>query len=274
MLSFAGLSLYTLLANNPESTSSKLKEVESLVTSAIIVESAVAPTPPVSLLDQATKEWMDSYNQAKDLSAYYLDNALLFPEKADPIKGGESITGYYSDLFTTGTRFTAVHPYQRFTETTQLIYETGYITTDKQDIYQYMTIWKNAEGSWKRELETIAKKTVSRNEHEQVNTARSRWIQLCNSHRHDQLIAQVYAADAYYYNRGRLLQGRQQLTEEYKYMANPMYQLTLTPLSVQMVQPDMVYEIGKGSGSYGGHYMIRWEKQPATDWQVTLDTNY
>ncbi len=276
MFSFAGLSIYTLLANKPECTNTQKDPVESLVTSAIIVESATAlkPVSPLSLLDQANKDWIDSYNQSKDLADFYLDNALLFPEKADPLKNKNLIATYYIDLLRSGTRFTAVHPYQRFSETSDLIYETGYLTTHSQEIYQYMTVWKNVDGSWKRELETLAKKTADNKDAGQLALVRSKWMQLCNAHTPDKLIEEIYAENAYYYNRGRLLQGRKQLIEEYKYMADPKYQLTLSPQAVQMVNPDMVYEIGKCSGSYGGHYIIRWEKQRAGNWLVTLDTNY
>ena len=276
MFSFAGLSIYTLLANKPECANTQKDPVESLVTSAIIVESATAskPVSPLSLLDQANTSWMNSYNQSKDLSGFYLDNALLFPEKAEPLKSKNLIASYYTDLLRSGTRFTAVHPYQRFTETSDLIYETGYLTTQTQEIYQYMTVWKNVAGSWKRELETIAKKTAANNDAGQLELVRAKWMKLCNAHTPAKLLEEVYAENAYYYNRGRLLQGRKQLTEEYTYMADPNYQLTLTPKAVHVVNPDMVYEIGKCSGSYGGHYIIRWEKQPDSNWQVTLDTNY
>jgi hypothetical protein len=43
---------------------------------------------------------------------------------------------------------------------------------------------------------------------------------------------------------------------------------------IQHIQPEMVYENGECYGSYGGHYMILWQKQPVSDWQVMPETNY
>jgi ketosteroid isomerase-like protein len=274
MFSFAGLSIYSLLAKNPEVTSARTENTQTLVTSMVTVKPATSPISTLALLDQENQAWLNHYNQAQDVSAFYLDRALLFAEKSAPIQGNTLIAGYFTQMQKSVSKFKSIHPYKRFTETENLIYESGYLTTDNQETFSYLTVWNNKNGAWKRELEAIARKTANDNSSELVNAAREKWMQLCNAHAPAQLIEQVYASDAYYYNRGRLLKGWEQITGEYKYMNDPAYQLTLTPKAIQLVQPDMVYEIGKCSGSYGGHYVIRWQKQEAGDWRVTLDTNY
>ena len=103
---------------------------------------------------------------------------------------------------------------------------------------------------------------------------RNKWMELCNAHQASELVKQLYTADAFYYNRGRLLQGTEAITTEYGYMNSPNYSLTLTPKHIVMVTPDIAYEIGRCSGSYPLPYMLVWEKQSDGQWMVLMDSNF
>lgn len=107
----------------------------------------------------------------------------------------------------------------------------------------------------------------------EIDQSRKEWTELCNSHRADELVKRLYHSDAYYYNRGRLLQGTKSITTEYNYMNNPGYSLKLTPKHVAFVTSDIVFEIGLCSGSYNKPYMLLWEKHTDGNWRVLMDSN-
>jgi ketosteroid isomerase-like protein len=226
-------------------------------------------------LDEANDKWMEDYNKkAGDVSECYTEQCVLFPENGKAITGKADIAQFYSQKYPNVSKVKTVQVKKRFIETPTLIYEVGTLITDKQEIYPYMVSWNGSKGTWQRELEAMAKKTTSHNDSMQINAAREKWMQLCNAHDHKKLVENLYLKDAYYYNRGRVLEGWESLFTEYKYMSQPSYHLSLKPISVMMVQPDLAYEVGKCSGSYGGHYMLVWEKQRDGEWKVCLDSNY
>ena len=107
----------------------------------------------------------------------------------------------------------------------------------------------------------------------EIDQSRMEWMELCNAHRAEELVKQKYTMDAYYYNRGRLLQGTKSITQEYSYMNRESYSLKLAPRHVLFVTPDIVFEIGQCSGSYSNPYMLLWEKQADGNWQVLMDSN-
>ncbi|QHT69520.1 DUF4440 domain-containing protein [Rhodocytophaga rosea] len=226
-------------------------------------------------LDEANDKWVEDYNKkAGDVSECYTEQCVLFPENSKAITGKTDIAQFYSQKYPNVSKVKTVQVKKRFIETPTLIYEVGTLITDKQEMYPYMVSWNGSKGTWQRELEATAKKTTSYNDSVQIDAAREKWMQLCNAHNHQQLVKSLYLKDAYYYNKGRVLQGWESLFTEYKYMSQPSYQLSLKPISVLMVQPDLAYEVGKCSGSYGGHYMLVWEKQKDGEWKVSLDSNY
>ena len=66
--------------------------------------------------------------------------------------------------------------------------------------------------------------------------------------------------------------GRENLIPLYSYMNNPNYELTLHPISVEAVSETLVLEIGQCKGSYGGKYILIWQKT-TEGWQVLFDAN-
>jgi len=226
-------------------------------------------------LDAANQKWVEDYNKkAGDVSGCYMEQCVLFPESGKVIKGKSAIAQFYSQKYPNLSRVRTMQVHKRFVETPTLVYEVGTLLTDKQEMYPYIVSWNGSNGTWQRELEALARKTTGKNDSAQINVAREKWMQLCNAHNHKKLVENLYLKDAYYYNKGRVMEGWESLFTEYKYMSQPGYQLTLNPASVMMVQPDLAYEVGRCSGSYGGHYILMWEKQRDGEWKLALDSNY
>ncbi len=155
-----------------------------------------------------------------------------------------------------------------------LNYEIGEIKINS-DAYIVMFLrTKEANAEVTIEFLTIYKNSKSGTHHSAIDKAREKWMSLCNSHLADKLVAQLYVPEAYYYNRGRLLQGTKALTAEYSYMNMSSYSLKLTPKHIVPVNSEIVYEIGQCSGSYPLPYMLVWKKQKDGNWQILMDSNY
>ncbi len=107
----------------------------------------------------------------------------------------------------------------------------------------------------------------------EIDTARKEWMKLCNGHQVSELVNRLYTKDAYYYNQGRLLQGRQSLITEYGYMNDDSYSLQLTPKHLAVISEEIAYEVGRCSGSYPNPYMLIWQKQSNGKWQILMDSN-
>ncbi len=107
-----------------------------------------------------------------------------------------------------------------------------------------------------------------------LNKRRDEWVKLCNAHNASELVKELYTKDAYYYNRGRLLQGTDAISKEYSYMNSSGYSLNLTPKHSVFVTADITYEIGRCSGSYPLPYMLLWKKGEDGTWKVLMDSNY
>jgi ketosteroid isomerase-like protein len=152
----------------------------------------------------------------------------------------------------------------------QLSYEVGMISTDE---HNFMIMFLNKEKEAGIEFLVIIKRSSSKNSPAAMDMARTKWMELCNSHQASELVHQLYSPNAYYYNRGRLLQGREAITKEYQYMNSPNYGLTLTPKHIVRVSTEYAFEIGQCSGSYNKPYMLLWQKQPGGSWQVLMDSN-
>lgn len=130
-----------------------------------------------------------------------------------------------------------------------LDYEIGEIQTNANSFLVMFLKRKDDASGAKIEFLVIYKKVGSASQQADIDRARMKWMEFCNSHRVDELVKQLYHSEAYYYNRGRLLQGTKSLTTEYGYMNDPGYSLKLTPKHLAFVTSDIVFEIGLCSGS-------------------------
>ncbi len=155
-----------------------------------------------------------------------------------------------------------------------LEYGIGSIEKEKGHKVSQMIIWMIENGQKKRILEIMYNNTTDEEVPVEIENARKKWVKLCNEHKPEKLVSELYTEDALYYNRGRLLKGQAALSQEYGYMQNPAYNLQLTPKHVELVSEDTAFEIGRCSGSYPLPYMLVWKKQEDGQWKVYLDSNY
>ncbi|CAD5250480.1 MULTISPECIES: DUF4440 domain-containing protein [unclassified Imperialibacter] len=151
-------------------------------------------------------------------------------------------------------------------------YEVVGFQADEQE-YVQLIIWNQKSGKQLRELEVLAKADPNAPEAATLDTARAEWIRLCNLHEPKKLVEEMYTPDAMYYNHKPMVTGTDAITKEYWYMSNSSYELSLTPLIVQVVSGDLAFEIGQCSGSYNGKYVLVWTKSQENGWQVALDSN-
>lgn len=153
-------------------------------------------------------------------------------------------------------------------------YEIGSFTNARGLEFKHLLILKQQGDTLRRELEFIARAapTDSTIRHA-IDQRRTEWMQLCNAHNAAELVKKLYSTSAIYYNHKPLVTGHQAITEAYQYMNSEKYALTLTPIVVELVTNKLAYEIGQCSGSYGGKYMLVWQKDKAGQWSIVMDSN-
>ena len=98
-------------------------------------------------------------------------------------------------------------------------------------------------------------------------------MELCNAHNVPELVEQLYTEDALYYNHKPIIKGTESIIQEYDYMNKPDYQLKLEPRAIEIVNSEMVYEIGQCVGSYSGKYILIWKMVGPGEWKIFLDSN-
>lgn len=195
---------------------------------------------------------------ASELIERFTDDVVVISEEGVFRGSGElDIDGSYTKLFEKKA-------------SDKLIYEIGEIDGEG-GVFSIMYVKQASSGSIELVVLYEAAQTAGQ---KGIDEAREQWMALCNSHNANELVKRLYTANAYYYNRGRLLEGTKAISAEYQYMNNPSYSLKLTPLHVEQVTPGIAFEIGQCSGSYPLPYMLLWEKQDNGKWQVLMDSNY
>ncbi len=153
------------------------------------------------------------------------------------------------------------------------LYEVGGFTTSDQQAYRQLVVWKLNNGKALRELEFIAPATNTKPYKDLLDLRRAAWMELCNNHNAQNLVQQLYSANSIYYNHKPILVGREAITNAYQYMNQEEYSLQLDPLFVESVHESLAYEVGQCSGSYGGKYLLVWQKNAEGTWEVLMDSN-
>ena len=155
-----------------------------------------------------------------------------------------------------------------------LEYEISSSQTAKGGSYAHIFIWSKEQGSEQKIAELVFEKSGSSEISPELAKARKNWEKLCNKHNSKNLVTELYTEDAIYYNRGRILRGHDQLSQEYSYMNNPAYSLQLNPKHIEVVAEDLIFEIGMCSGSYNLPYILVWKQQDDGSWKIYFDSNY
>lgn len=228
----------------------------------------------VNLNDSITAnyKWMQAINNKNIdlLSTLYTENAMVLSANGVDLSNRAEIlelvpkVDFIVKSVSTTKRIKANDSYD---------YEIGSFVNKDDVLAKHLIIWNTSNNEDKRELEFIMETDDSNVDLKEIDKQRSNWMTLCNAHNAKSLIENVYSENTMYYNRGRMLIGRNDLIKEYSYMNNEQYQLTLNPILVEPVSGTIVYEFGQCEGSYNGKYIIVWQKNTQGIWQVLFDSN-
>jgi ketosteroid isomerase-like protein len=230
------------------------------------------PLPEVSDVVSANQKWMQAINDKNIelLSSLYTENAMVLSSNGVDLASRDEIlelvpnSDFVVKSVSTNKRIQANDSYD---------YEIGSFINKDNGLAKHLIIWHTSNNEDKRELEFIIETDDSKVNLEEIDIQRANWMTLCNAHDAKSLIENVYSENTMYYNRGRLLIGRNDLVKEYAYMNNEQYQLKLNPILVEPVSKTIVYEFGQCEGSYNGKYILVWQKNNEGIWQILFDSN-
>lgn len=221
----------------------------------------------------ADERWAQAVSTQKGLDSVYTPNALGISVDGSYYQGLAAIKAHLAEMHPEGID-TAFNLAREFAgRDSSYSYELGAYRSNGQE-YRQLVIWNQQEAIPQRELEFLAKTYMGERPASTVlDTFRQLWIERCNAHDAYRLVAQSYTPNALYYNHKPLVIGTDSIALEYSYMNRPQYQLLLTPLAVEMVNTELAFEIGQCSGSYGGKYVLVWQRNEQGIWQVLFDSN-
>lgn len=144
------------------------------------------------------------------------------------------------------------------------------------DVFEYLVSWQKVGDAWLRELEMLSRKTSDNAVQNAINIKRELFSEIINEE-HDvkELVETMYDREAYYYNRGNLIQGHEAIINTYFFMAKSDFNIILHSDLITQVNSDIAYEIGTWfSGGGQGKYILVWKKQVDMNWKILLDSNY
>jgi ketosteroid isomerase-like protein len=141
-------------------------------------------------------------------------------------------------------------------------------------LYAQLVIWRVKNGVKFREFEFVSEISEKTHTNEKsITEKRNLWVELCNAHTPVNLVNALYISNSIYFNHKPIIRGHENLFEEYAYMKDTNYRLTLHPLKMFFVNDNLVYEIGQCEGTYNGKYMLVWKKESDGEWRVFIDSN-
>lgn len=208
--------------------------------SSIDLPATTAPMEPLTSIDSTS-------------TPSYTENALLLDS-----------TGLTSKRTYMDTSWT------RFSVAANKKYTYSIVAARKADQYYKQLLITDQANQRELELTLVASKVAWDSA---IDQRRAEWIRRCNAHNAAKLINDLYLPKTIYYNHKPPITNRTDLIKAYAYMNRPDYTLQLTPLHREMVNASFAYEIGQCSGSYGGKYMICWQKDAQGKWMVFMDSN-
>ena len=214
------------------------------------------------------ENWQQNFNN--DLAALksnYVTNPQFFKDD----KLNYNFEDYLQNLKDNWKAVNSIKSLFKIDASKTISYEIGSFKTAKNDEIFHIIIWNKSTGQEKRELEYFENKTIVEIDSTGLNSARNKWIKLCNQHLPNALIEQCYLPNANYYNDKPMVIGTKLISKEYSYMKKPNYKLNLKPIHIEYVNDQTIFEVGHCEGSYQGKYLIVWKKEK--DWKVFLDSN-
>ena len=220
------------------------------------------------------KQWLNAFT--KNGSVYqelYFNDALLIRPSGKVLSTIEQRNEFLTQLKEEAQSVAVIETIKLVNVTPKVRYEIGKFKVANGGLYKYLLIWKVNSDKQLREVEMILKSETNAYDTVSINNMRVKWMELCNAHQVKRLVSEVYHANAIYYSHKPLVVGTEAIVKEYGYMNDEKYQLTLTPIHVEPVTEDIVFEIGQCSGTYGGKYMLIWQKGEDGNWKVLFDSN-
>ncbi len=219
------------------------------------------------------KLWAEAVTNKSSLDSFYVPAAIGISADGSFYEGLPAIKAHLSKLHPAGIDTIYNLARKIAGRDSSYTYElSGYTSQGEQ--YRQLCIWNQRGSSPKRELEFLAKANLSQRPDAGVlDTFRQLWMERCNAHDAYNLVAESYTPNALYYNHKPLIIGTDSIAVEYSYMNRIRYHLWLTPLAIEMVNQDLAFEIGQCSGSYGGKYVLVWQRNEQGIWQVLFDSN-
>ncbi|MEM9720011.1 MAG: hypothetical protein AAGA10_12210 [Bacteroidota bacterium] len=221
------------------------------------------------------EEWMQAFNQEGDRGKFYFSEGITVSPNGNANVGVKNIQEHHEYLKEQmGLLDTIDALYHTLADRDgQFTYEMGRAVAKDKRRYKFLWVSRKSQAKKRIELEFIAPASEDIPDVSEIDKARAQWMELCNAHNAYELVKACYTPNALYYNHKPLVIGTDAIAHVYAYMNKDSYSLTLTPLHVEPVSKTLVYEIGQCSGSYGGKYVIIWQKTEKGTWKVLLDSN-
>ena len=230
-------------------------------------------SPAHAQVKKEQKDWIDLFNSSSEnLNELYYEKPVFITSKLRAIDDVSAADLYGQLRKSTGAVMSA-ESIKRIAASPTVDYEIVELEAASGELLKHLIIWRKTANTYLRELEATFPSKGQILPDTAIDEARKKWMELCNKHLPAELVAQVYTAEAIYYNHKPVIKGTTAISREYGYMASPQYNLKLTPLHLEMVSEDMAFELGQCSGSYGGKYVLIWVKKGEGSWQVAFDSN-
>ena len=218
-------------------------------------------------------QWLDYINSASDsIHNLYTENAFKVLSNGEVLDGSQQIKNYFLQ------NPLAVKSIQTDTlivanQKMGLDYEIGEFIDTKNQKYKHLIIWETKNLNRQRAFEFVEKVEPTESILSELERRRKLWMQLCNNHNATELINEMYSENTLYYNHKPIIKGRDSLIPVYQYMNQESYELSLSPMVIEIVNNNFVFEIGQCKGSYNGKYILIWKKGENGKWEIFIDSN-
>ena len=228
-----------------------------------------------STIPEGFSTWVRAVNSKKidSIKSYYGAASIKIISSDSVLTGSDEIAQHYAlqpgTIQSISSLFAVEANKQR-----DINYEFIKYETNNGQWYAQLLIWRMENGKKLREFEFTSNISEETNNNEKnIAERRNLWIELCNAHNPENLVNMLYSQNSMYFNHKPLIIGQQNLIEEYAYMKNENYTLTLDPLKMLFVNDNLVFEIGQCNGTYNGKYILVWKKETDGAWRVFIDSN-
>lgn len=219
------------------------------------------------------EQWVYIFNnKIESINSVYLPNAVLLSSSGVIYNTEAERKDFYLRLKNRIGKIKSISSTKNIDVTPDQSYEIGYFLNSENKKFAHLIIWRKVNDIVLRELEMLSESENVTIDMKSIGEARNRWMKLCNNHEIKELVSKVYFENAIYYNNYRVVIGTDNITSEYRYMNNPAYQLTLSPIILETVTESLVFEIGQCAGSYAGKYLLVWGNLSGK-WRVIFDAN-